>query len=169
MKQNKKGKNCAVFCFAEKKNYYFIYYAVIVKQKIYKRSTILLLVCACVCARECVHAQHGCHLPQAYMCTRTDTDAYVCVCVCARARNTVALKHLCQLAKYWVHASEFVTQTFQDMGIFEHLCQLCAVLSIFFLPTCTVLSSAVVETSTMAVCIHVYVCMYIHTHTHVYM
>ena len=39
MKQNKKGKNCAVFCFAEKKNYYFIYYAVIVKQKIYKRST----------------------------------------------------------------------------------------------------------------------------------
>ena len=39
MKQNKKGKNCAVFCFAGKKNYYFIYYAVIVKQKIYKRST----------------------------------------------------------------------------------------------------------------------------------
>ena len=40
MKQNKKGKNCAVFCFAGKKNYYFIYYAVIVKQKIYKRATI---------------------------------------------------------------------------------------------------------------------------------
>ena len=32
VKQNKKGKKCAVFCFAGKKKYYFIYYAVIVKQ-----------------------------------------------------------------------------------------------------------------------------------------
>jgi hypothetical protein len=29
MKQNKKGKNCAVFCFAGKRNYYIYIYAVI--------------------------------------------------------------------------------------------------------------------------------------------
>ena len=40
LKQNKKGKNCAVFCFAGKRKILFIYYAVIVKQKIYKRPTI---------------------------------------------------------------------------------------------------------------------------------
>jgi hypothetical protein len=39
MKQKIKAKNYAVFCFAGKKNYYFIYYAVIVKQNFYKRST----------------------------------------------------------------------------------------------------------------------------------
>jgi hypothetical protein len=39
MKQKIKGKNCAVFCFAGKKKLLFIYYAVIVKQKFYKRST----------------------------------------------------------------------------------------------------------------------------------
>ena len=44
MKQNKKAKNYAVFCFAGKKNYYFIYYAVIVKQIFYKRSTNYYLV-----------------------------------------------------------------------------------------------------------------------------
>ena len=33
MKQNKKGKNCAVFCFAGKKKLLFYIYAVIVKQK----------------------------------------------------------------------------------------------------------------------------------------
>jgi hypothetical protein len=39
VKQKIKGEKCVVFCFAGKRNYYFIYYAVIVKQKIYKRST----------------------------------------------------------------------------------------------------------------------------------
>ena len=39
MKQNKKAKNYAVFCFAGKKKLLFYIYAVIVKQKIYKRST----------------------------------------------------------------------------------------------------------------------------------
>jgi hypothetical protein len=39
MKQKIKGKNCAVFCFAGKKKLLFIYYAVIVKQNVYKRST----------------------------------------------------------------------------------------------------------------------------------
>jgi hypothetical protein len=39
VKQNKKAKNYAVFCFAGKKNLLFYIYAVIVKQKIYKRST----------------------------------------------------------------------------------------------------------------------------------
>ena len=40
MKQNKKGKKCAVFCFAsllEKEKYYFIYYAVITWEKFHKR------------------------------------------------------------------------------------------------------------------------------------
>jgi hypothetical protein len=39
VKQNKKGKNCAVFCFAR---FFFLKklcYEVIVKQKIYKRSS----------------------------------------------------------------------------------------------------------------------------------
>ena len=40
MKQNKKGKNCAVFCFAGFFFLNFFCYEVIVKQKIYKRSTI---------------------------------------------------------------------------------------------------------------------------------
>jgi hypothetical protein len=39
MKQNKKGKNYAVFCFAGKKKLLFYIYAVIVKQIFYKRST----------------------------------------------------------------------------------------------------------------------------------
>jgi hypothetical protein len=39
VKQNKKGKKCAVFGFAGKKKLLFYIYAVIVKQKIYKRST----------------------------------------------------------------------------------------------------------------------------------
>jgi len=39
MKQKKKAKNYAVFCFAGKKKLLFYIYAVIVKQKIYKRST----------------------------------------------------------------------------------------------------------------------------------
>jgi hypothetical protein len=39
MKQNKKAKICFVICFAGKKNLLFYIYAVIVKQKIYKRST----------------------------------------------------------------------------------------------------------------------------------
>jgi hypothetical protein len=39
MKQNKKAKNYAVFCFAEKKKLLFYIYAVIVKQFFYKRST----------------------------------------------------------------------------------------------------------------------------------
>jgi hypothetical protein len=39
MKQNKKGKNYAVFCFAGKKKLLFYIYAVIVKQFFCKRST----------------------------------------------------------------------------------------------------------------------------------
>jgi hypothetical protein len=39
VKQNKKAKNYAVFCFAGKKKLLFYIYAVTVKQKIYKRST----------------------------------------------------------------------------------------------------------------------------------
>ena len=39
VKQNKKGKICAVFYFTGKRKIFFIYYAVIVKQKNYKRST----------------------------------------------------------------------------------------------------------------------------------
>jgi hypothetical protein len=39
VKQNKKGKNCAVFCFAGFFFLKFLCYEVIVKQKIYKRST----------------------------------------------------------------------------------------------------------------------------------
>jgi hypothetical protein len=39
MKQNKKAKNYAVLYFAGKKKLLFYIYAVIVKQKIYKRST----------------------------------------------------------------------------------------------------------------------------------
>jgi hypothetical protein len=39
MKQNKKGKNCAVFCFAGFFFLKFLCYEVIVKQKIYKRSS----------------------------------------------------------------------------------------------------------------------------------
>ena len=39
MKQNKKAKICFVICFAEKKKLLFYIYAVIVKQKIYKRSS----------------------------------------------------------------------------------------------------------------------------------
>jgi hypothetical protein len=39
MKQNKKAKNNAVFCFAGKKKLLFYIYAVIVKQIFYKRST----------------------------------------------------------------------------------------------------------------------------------
>jgi hypothetical protein len=39
MKQNKKAKIYAVFCFAGKKKLLFYIYAVIVKQKFYKRSS----------------------------------------------------------------------------------------------------------------------------------
>jgi len=39
VKQNKKAKIYAVFCFAGKKKLLFYIYAVIVKQKIYKRSS----------------------------------------------------------------------------------------------------------------------------------
>jgi hypothetical protein len=39
MKQNKKAKNYAVFCFAGKKKLLFYIYDVIVKQKILKRSS----------------------------------------------------------------------------------------------------------------------------------
>jgi hypothetical protein len=39
MKQNKKAKNYAVFCFAGFLFFKFLCYEVIVKQKIYKRST----------------------------------------------------------------------------------------------------------------------------------
>jgi len=39
VKQNKKAKIYAVFCFAGKRKLFFYIYAVIVKQKIYKRST----------------------------------------------------------------------------------------------------------------------------------
>jgi hypothetical protein len=39
VKQNKKGKNCAVFYFAGKKKLLFYIYAVIVKQIFYKRSS----------------------------------------------------------------------------------------------------------------------------------
>jgi len=38
MKQKKKGENCAVFCFAGKRFFFYIY-DVIVKQLFYKRST----------------------------------------------------------------------------------------------------------------------------------
>ena len=40
MKQNKKAKISAVFCFAGKKKLLFYIYAVIVKQNFYKRATI---------------------------------------------------------------------------------------------------------------------------------
>ncbi len=40
MKQNKKTNNYAVFCFAGKKKLLFHIYAVIVKQKIYKRPRL---------------------------------------------------------------------------------------------------------------------------------
>jgi hypothetical protein len=40
LKQNKKAKICFVICFAGKQNLLFYIYAVIVKQKIYKRATI---------------------------------------------------------------------------------------------------------------------------------
>ena len=40
LKQNKKGKNCFVICFAGKKKLLFYIYAVIVKQIFYKRATI---------------------------------------------------------------------------------------------------------------------------------
>ena len=39
VKQNKKGKNCAVFCFAGKRILFFNIYGVIVKQIFYKRSS----------------------------------------------------------------------------------------------------------------------------------
>ena len=39
MKQNKKAKICAVFCFAGKRKILFYIYAVIVKQNFYKRPT----------------------------------------------------------------------------------------------------------------------------------
>jgi hypothetical protein len=39
MKQNKKAKICFVICFAGKKKLLFYIYAVIVKQKFYKRSS----------------------------------------------------------------------------------------------------------------------------------
>jgi hypothetical protein len=39
MKQKIKAKKYAVFCFAGKKKLLFYIYAMIVKQKIYKRST----------------------------------------------------------------------------------------------------------------------------------
>jgi hypothetical protein len=39
MKQNKKAKICFVICFAGKKKILFYIYAVIVKQKFYKRSS----------------------------------------------------------------------------------------------------------------------------------
>ena len=39
VKQNKKAKIYAVFCFAGKRKLLFYIYAVIVKQKIYKRSS----------------------------------------------------------------------------------------------------------------------------------
>ena len=39
LKQNNKAKICFVICFAGKKKLLFYIYAVIVKQKIYKRST----------------------------------------------------------------------------------------------------------------------------------
>jgi hypothetical protein len=39
VKQNKKAKNYAVFCFAGKRKLLFYIYAVIVKQIFYKRST----------------------------------------------------------------------------------------------------------------------------------
>jgi hypothetical protein len=39
LKQNKKGKNCFVICFAGKKKLLFYIYAVIVKQNFYKRSS----------------------------------------------------------------------------------------------------------------------------------
>jgi hypothetical protein len=39
MKQNKKAKICFVICFTGKKKLLFYIYAVIVKQKIYKRSS----------------------------------------------------------------------------------------------------------------------------------
>jgi hypothetical protein len=39
VKQNKKAENYAVFCFAGKRNYYFIYYAVITWQFFNKRSS----------------------------------------------------------------------------------------------------------------------------------
>jgi hypothetical protein len=39
LKQNKKAKNYAVFCFAGKKNLLFYIYTVIVKQFFLKRST----------------------------------------------------------------------------------------------------------------------------------
>jgi len=39
VKQNKKAKICFVICFAGKKKLLFYIYAVIVKQKIYKRSS----------------------------------------------------------------------------------------------------------------------------------
>ena len=40
MKQNKKAKIYAVFCFAGKRKLFFYIYAVIVKQKINKRFSI---------------------------------------------------------------------------------------------------------------------------------
>ena len=53
MKQNKKGKNYAVFCFAGKRKLLFIYYAVITWEIFYKRATIYYL-CVCVCVCVCV-------------------------------------------------------------------------------------------------------------------
>jgi hypothetical protein len=52
MKQNKKAKNYAVFCFAGKKNLLFYIYAVIVKQKNYKRSTNHYSHCIASCAAQ---------------------------------------------------------------------------------------------------------------------
>jgi hypothetical protein len=56
MKQNKKGKNCAVFCFAGFFFLKFLCYEVIVKQKIYKRSSNYYSL-ACGCPRALAHTQ----------------------------------------------------------------------------------------------------------------
>ncbi len=55
MKQKIKAKNYAVFCFAEKKKLLFYIYAVIVKQKIYKRFR--LYYCELVIDRKITHSQ----------------------------------------------------------------------------------------------------------------
>ena len=44
VKQNKKGKNCAVFCFAGKRKIYFFIYEVITWEKRKKSPVSILLV-----------------------------------------------------------------------------------------------------------------------------
>jgi len=77
VKQNKKGKNCAVFCFAGFFFLKFFCYEVIVKQKIYKVSSkYYLCVCVCVCVNMCMCIC-------VYACVCMCMCVCVCTCLCA--------------------------------------------------------------------------------------